>query len=135
MRKKKPSNPDLETDDEILREEAVADGETKVDKWKLRPVTALTISWMQRNRIFEEDRGDMIWRAAAFGFLHSADRAEIRAVVNDSNAFSDAVDDWLEDNIEHHSQTLNLAKAMNDAFARYMSSVSTLHGGNRASGN
>ena len=129
MRKKKTTNPDLETDDEVLREEAATDGEATVGKWDMRPVTALTISWMQRNKVFDDDLHDMIWRAAAYAFLHSAPMKAIRAVVNDREAFVDAVDVWIEDNIEHHSETAMLAKTMNKSFARYMSSVSSLQGG------
>jgi len=127
MRKKKTDPNEFETDDEALREEAIGDGETKIEKWTLRPVTALTISWMQRNRLFDDEK-DLIWRASAFGFLQSEDLPTVRAVVNNRDEFAAAVDDWIEANIEHHNEVMELGKAMTQAFSRYMSSVSKVKG-------
>lgn len=116
-------------DDEILREEGMCDGPRIVlNGIELRPVTALSVSWMQRNEIFGESK-DLIWKSAAFAYLHSAPFSEIRSVVNDRSAFIDAVDVWIEKNIIHHIQTSELANAMNQAFSRYMSSASELAGG------
>ena len=125
--KKKPTDIELVKDDEILREEAMADGPTRVMGIELRPITALTVSWMQRNEIFSDSK-DMIWKSAAFAFLHSAPRAKVRGVVNDRENFTQAVDEWIDENIQHHLQTTELATAMNAAFTRYMSAASEVLG-------
>lgn len=131
---KKKIDTEFLKDDEVLREEAMADGPAKVLGLEIRPVTALTVSWMQRNEIFADSK-DLIWKSAAFGFLHSAPLPEIRAVVNDRSAFVDAVDAWIEKNIKHHVQTSELAEVMNKAFSRYMSSASEAIAQAQASGN
>jgi hypothetical protein len=125
--KKKTANIELAKDDEILREEGMADGPISVAGIELRPITALSVSWMQRNEVFSDTK-DLIWKTCAFAFLHSAPFTEIRAVVNDRSAFVDAVDCWIEKNIGHHSETSNIAVVMNSAFARYMSSASEVLG-------
>ncbi len=126
--KKKPADIELVKDDEILREEAMCDGPAKIlGNLELRPITALSVSWMQRNEIFSDSK-DMIWKSAAFAFLHSAPKAEVRRVVNDRDAFTDAVDVWIEKNLDHHLQSTELATAMNDAFTRYMSAASEVLG-------
>ena len=126
--KKKNQNIELIKDDEILREEGMADGPLKVGKLELRPITALTVSWMQRNQIFSDSK-DAIWKAAAFAFLHSVDHSIIRQVVNDYDSFLDAVDVWIEHNMVHHNEATAITQAMNDAFQRYMASVSEFSGG------
>ena len=125
--KKKPANIELVKDDEILREEGIADGPTSVAGIEMRPITALSVSWMQRNEIFSDGK-DMIWKSAAFAYLHSAPKSDIRRVVNDKDAFMDAVDSWIDKNLSHHLQTTELATAMNDAFTRYMSAASEVLG-------
>jgi hypothetical protein len=59
-------------------------------------------------------------------------RAKIRhpsfRVVNDREAFMDAVDVWIEKNLSHHLQTAELATAMNAAFTRYMAAASEVLG-------
>lgn len=120
---KKTKNAELIKDDEILREEGMCDGPLMFSGIELRPITALTISWLQRNEVFSEKR-DMIWKSAAFAFLHSAPLIEIRAVVNEPWMFSDAVDSWIEKNICHHSETAKIAQVMNQAFTRYMAAAS-----------
>jgi hypothetical protein len=125
--KKKTADIELVKDDEILREEAMTDGPTKVMGLEMRPITALSVSWMQRNEIFADSK-DMIWKSAAFAFLHSAPKSEIRRVVNDREAFIDAVDVWIEKNLDHHLQTTELATAMNAAFSRYMAAASEVLG-------
>lgn len=133
--KKKNQNIELVKDDEILREEGMRDGPTKVMGLELRPITALSVSWMQRNEIFGDSK-DMIWKSAAFAFLHSAPFSAIRQVVNDKSAFIDAVDVWIEKNLDHHLQTTELATAMNEAFNRYMAAASEIIGSKgTASGN
>jgi hypothetical protein len=133
--KKKPANIELAKDDEILREEGMADGPMKISGIELRPITALSVSWMQRNEVFS-DAKDLIWKTCAFAFLHSAPKAEIRAVVNDKESFAEAVDEWIDENISHHLQTGEIASGMNAAFQRYSSSASEVLGAKgSASGN
>jgi hypothetical protein len=134
MKKTKPQIEDLETDDEALRERGLTAGPAAASKWTLRPVTALTVSWMQRNAVFGEHR-DMIWKAAAFGFLHSAPPARIRSVVNDPAAFTSAVDTWIEESITHHNEITELSDLMNAAFSEYMSSASEPVRAGTSSGN
>lgn len=134
MKKTKPEINDLETDDEILREQGMTAGPRSASKWTLRPVTALTVSWMQRNSVFAEHR-DMIWKAAAFGFLHSAPPARIRSVVNDPAAFTSAVDNWIEENIGYHTEITTLSDLMNAAFQEYMAATSEPLRPGTASGN
>lgn len=122
MKKKNP-NIELAKDDEILREEGMAEGPIQVAGIELRPITALSISWMQRNEVFSESK-DMIWKTAAFAFLHSAPFTKIRQVVNDRSGFIDAVDCWIEANISHHRSMAEIANAMNAAFERYSASAS-----------
>lgn len=118
---KKPK--DMIKDDELLREEGMCDGPTKIGNIEMRPITALSVSWMQRNQIFSDSK-DMIWRSAAFAFLHAAPKSDIRLVVNDADEFANAVDAWIDENILHHSETTKIAEAMNRAFERYMSATS-----------
>jgi len=126
--KKKSADIELVKDDEILREEAMCDGPAKIlDGLELRPITALSVSWMQRNEIFSDSK-DMIWKSAAFAYLHSAPKSDIRRVVNDRESFMDAVDSWIDKNLSHHLQTTELATAMNMAFNRYMASPSEIIG-------
>jgi hypothetical protein len=113
-------DPEFVKDDELIRIQAIEDGEKKVGNWTFRPMTALTVSWMQRNNVFGENR-DMIWKAGAFAFLHSETFAKIREVVNDTDEFTDAVDCWIEENITGGPAMIaKLSKAMNDAFEYYM---------------
>jgi hypothetical protein len=125
--KKKPQNIELVKDDEILREEGMADGPTKIGGIELRPITALSVSWMQRNEVFS-DAKDLIWKTCAYAYLHSAPKAEIRAVVNDKAAFAEAVDEWIDEHISHHLQTGEIATGMNAAFQRYAASASEILG-------
>jgi len=130
---KKNKNIELIKDDEILREEAMCDGPTKIlDGIELRPITALSVSWMQRNEIFSDTK-DTIWKSAAFAYLHSAPFSAIRHVVNDKSAFMEAVDIWIERNLAHHLQAADLSKAMGEAFSRYMSSASEIIGAKESS--
>ena len=125
--KKKPANIELVKDDEILREEGIADGPTSVAGIEMRPITALSVSWMQRNDVFS-DQKDLIWKTCAYAYLHSAPKPEIRAVVNDKAAFAEAVDEWIDENISHHFQTGEIASSMNAAFQRYSASASEILG-------
>lgn len=126
--KKKTADIELVKDDEILREEAMCDGPAKIlGGLELRPITALSVSWMQRNEIFSDSK-DMIWKSAAFAYLHSAPKSDIRRVVNDREAFMEAIDTWIDKNLSHHLQSAELATAMNEAFTRYMSAASEVLG-------
>jgi len=121
---KKNKDNDLLTDDEIIRVQAFEDGNKKVSKWELRPITALSVSWMQRNNVFNDDK-DMIWKAGAFAFLHSAPFEDIRGCVKDKADFIDAVDCWIEENVVHHSEIEGIIFEMNHAFSIYTTSHST----------
>jgi hypothetical protein len=116
-------NEELMTDDELLREIGMTDGPKSVSRFKLRPITALSLSWMQRNNMFEESFGDMLQKTAAFAYLHSEDKQKIRSVVNDRLPFLSAVDDWMDQNVSHHSELEPLSDEMNKSFDRYMSAI------------
>lgn len=120
--KKTKQNNELVKDDEVLRMQGVEDGKKGVHKWNFRPITALTISWIQRNQVFS-DTNDMIWKVSAFAFLHCAPYSEIRRVVNDRQSFTDAVDVWIEKNISHHDEIKVIADVMNSSFEKYSSSI------------
>lgn len=134
MRKQKEELSDLVKDDEILREEGMCDGPMTVGNIELRPVTALSVSYMQRNAVFS-DAKDLIWKTSAFAFLHSAPSAEIRKVVNDRDLFSNSVDNWIEKNVTHHAETTEIAEAMNAAFKRYSATATNSPGKGSAAGN
>ena len=120
--KKNKQTSEMIKDDEVARFQGIEDGKKKLHKWIFRPITALTISWIQRNHIFAEEH-DLIFKSAAFAFLHTAPYSEIRKVVNNKSAFVDAVDMWIEKNISHHDEISVIATEMNEAFDRYSSSV------------
>lgn len=132
----KTKNADMIKDDEVLRIEAMEEGPIQINGLTFQPVTALTLSWMQRNNVFDEAK-DIIWRSAAFAYLHTQDRALIRAVVNDKATFDEAVDLWIESHLPTHKELPKITQAMNDAFARYIASVSEgvpTAGGKKGSG-
>ena len=116
---------DLELDDELTREKAFTEGPKKVLSFILRPVTALSMSWLQRNFVFGDGFGDMLQKTAAFAFLHTAEKNLIRSVVNDRAEFSDAVDEWMDTHFRHHKELEPLATQMNEALDFYMASTST----------
>lgn len=113
------------TDDEALREAGMTDGPKHRAGFKLQPMSALTLSWLQRNHIFDDNGGDMIQKTAAYAFVHSSPKAEVRAVVNDRNEFLDAVDGWIEKHIKHHSELEPLSAEMNAAMETYLAATST----------
>ena len=121
--KNKKNNNELEKDDEILREESMTDGPMTISGLVLRPITALSVSWMQRNNIFS-DNMDLIWKSAAFAYLHSTPFTEVRAVVNNRAEFTDAVDSWIQKHIVHHNEISEITEVMNIAFKRYQSGIS-----------
>ena len=117
---------ELMTDDEAMREIAMTDGPKKVSKFKLRPITAVSLSWMQRNQILDDDStSDLLQRTAAFAYLHTADKSDIRAVVNDKQGFLSAVDEWMDANIKHHSELDDVSKEMSAAFEAYVAATTT----------
>jgi hypothetical protein len=103
------------------------DGTKEFNGIEFRPVTALSVSWMQRNQIFSDEK-DLIWKGAAFAFLHCEPFTKIRGVVNDKSAFIDAVDVWIERNVKHHSLVDGLAEIMNDSFRTYMAAATKSEG-------
>ena len=117
---KKNKDNDLEKDDEILRVQAMEDGPKIVNGRILRPITVLTISWMQRNEVFSGEM-DSVWKAAAFTFLHSEPYSAIRSVVSDRLTFINAVDSWIEKNMTHHHETAAMSDEMSKAFDLYNS--------------
>jgi hypothetical protein len=114
---------ELLTDDEALREQGMTEGNKNISGITIRPMTALSLSWLQRNNIFD-DEGDSMQKTAAFVFLHSEPREVIRSVVNNRAAFLDAVDDWLDEKFPHHTQLLPYTELMTDAMNVYLASSS-----------
>jgi len=112
------------TDDEALREQGMTEGNKNIRGITIRPMTALSLSWLQRNDVFG-DTGDSMQKTAAFVYLHSQPREVIRAVVNDRAAFLDAVDDWIEANFPHHSQLSPYSDLMTEAMNTYLAASST----------
>jgi hypothetical protein len=123
--KKTKTQTEMMKDDEVIRLHGVEDGRKNLSKWTFRPLTALTISWIQRNNVFA-DNNDMIFKSGAYAYLHTTPFAEIRKVVNDRDAFVEAVDIWIEKNISHHNEVNEIANEMNASFERYSSSVYTI---------
>lgn len=119
---KKTKDNELQKDDEILRIQAMEDGPAKFNGLTYRPITALTVSWMQRNNVFSGEL-DPVWKAAAFTFLHTEPMSSIRSVVNDKDAFIEAVDSWIEKNMAHHYETSKLSEIMSRAFEKYSASA------------
>lgn len=114
---------DYQTDDEAIREIGFTDGPQKALGLTFRPVTALSLSWMQRNKVFADDFGDMLQKTAAYAYLHSADKIDIRGVVNDRLKFLEAVDEWMDSHVKHHTELEPVAKMMNDALEGYMAAI------------
>ena len=125
---KKTKQNELEKDDEILRIEGATENKRELHKWEFRPITALTVSWMQRNDVFG-DKFDLIWKSGAYAFLHSAPFVKIQPVVNDRELFSDAVDLWISENLIHHNEIAMITEDMNAAFKRYSSALFTSRAG------
>lgn len=120
----KKTNIELMTDEEVLTRGAVKTNE-KVCKLNLRPITIRTLSQMKRNGMLDDENQDVFQKTAAFGFIHSAPKDEINAVVSDKGKFQIAVDDWMEENFSHHNEMESLAEAMNKAFEEYSAAAST----------
>jgi hypothetical protein len=121
----KNTKNELVKDDEVLREIGFTEGPKQVSKFTMRPVTALSLSWLQRNKVFDGEFSDMMQKTAAYAYLHCEDKATIRSVVNDPREFLDAVDEWIDENILHHSQLEPIALEMNAALETYMAATTT----------
>ena len=115
---------EIMTDDEALREQGMTDGPKKIGKFKLRPMTPLSLSWLQRNNVFADDSGDSMQKTAAFVFLHTQPKETIRSVVHNKDAFYNAVDDWIDEHIKHHSDLDVYSTQMSDCMNVYLASVS-----------
>lgn len=126
-------NTEYQTDDEAVREIGFTAGPKEIAGIILRPVTALSLSWLQRNGVFSDSFGDMLQKTAAFTFLHSADKQAIRNVVNDRAAFLDAVDDWIDATVSHHTELEPYAVQMNESLEHYM--AATTRAANPGGGN
>jgi len=111
---------ELTTDDEALRESAFTTGKKPASRFNLRPLTALSLSWLQRNRVFDDEFGDMLQKTAAYTFIHSEPKGVVRSVVNNRADFLDAVDDWIDSNVKFHGELEPLAVEMNGALEVYM---------------
>jgi hypothetical protein len=118
-------NPEILTDDEILRVQGMTDGTKNVGKLKLRPMTPLSLSWCQRNDLFDDSVHDPMHKTAAYVFLHTEPKGIIRAVVNNKQAFANAVDDWIEDNVKNHVADLEpYTEEMNLSMQKYLAAIS-----------
>jgi len=124
----------LERDDEVLRERGMTSGEAKTGRWTLRPTAATEVSWMQRNKVLEPVM-DVLWRAAAFAFIHGESKATVRESVNDPDGFTAAVDAWMDKHNPTAEEIKVLSAAMNDRIQEWFSSSSELAGSGQASGN
>jgi hypothetical protein len=117
----KNKNIELLKDDESLREQGMTSGPAAAGRWELRPTAATEVSWMQRNKLLEPAM-DILWRASAFAYLHSTPRPEIRKVVNDHDAFVEAVDRWMDKNDPDATEIKQLISAMNTRIEEWFAS-------------
>jgi hypothetical protein len=114
----------LKTDDDELRDAGMTNGPQTIGKFTLRPMTPTSLSWLQRNKVFDDDHGDSIQKTAAYVFLHAEAKDRIRAVVNNRAAFLDAVDEWLDANFTHHIELNKYMEHMTESMQAYLSSIS-----------
>jgi len=119
---KKQKQEEILTDEEVLARGATK-GIEKINKLNLRPMTVRTLSQMKRNGLLEIGDSDIFQKTAAFGFLHSASRERISEVVNDKAKFLDAIDEWMDENFQHHHDMEPLAECMNAAFQEYAAAM------------
>jgi hypothetical protein len=120
----KKANIELMTDEEVLTRGAIK-GSEKILNLNLRPITIRSLSQMKRNGILDNENQDVFQKTAAFGFIHSAPKEEVNAVVSDKDKFQIAVDDWMDENFTHHVEMEPLAEAMNKAFEEYATASTT----------
>jgi hypothetical protein len=112
---KSTTNETLETDDEVLREQAMRDGTKRVGKFKLRPCVPGTISIIRSNLL---EKRDEFWFVAAFAFVHSAPIEDILAVDSDPEEFNKAVRRWQLENIADLDDQNELSKLVSAAWDR-----------------
>jgi hypothetical protein len=113
------------TDDETLRMQGMTEGPKKVGKFKMRPMTPLTLSWCQRNNVFDDEFGDPMQKTAAFVFLHTEPKEVIRSVVHNKTSFANAVDDWIEKHVQnHHTDLEPYSQEMNASMQQYLAAIS-----------
>jgi hypothetical protein len=105
----------LETDDEVLREQAMRDGTKRVGKFKLRPCVPGTISIIRSNLL---EKRDEFWFVAAFAFTHSAPIEDVLAVDSDPEEFNRAVRRWQLENIADLDDQNELSKLVSAAWDR-----------------
>jgi hypothetical protein len=105
----------LETDDEILREQAMRDGAKRVGKFKLRPCVPGTISIIRSNLL---EKRDEFWFVAAFAFVHTAPIEDVLAVDSDPEEFNRAVRRWQLENIADLDDQNELSKLVSAAWDR-----------------
>lgn len=111
------------TDDEAMRIAGMTEGAKAISRFTLRPITAISLSWMLRNNVLETESGDTLQRKAAQAFLHTASKDLIRAVVNNRETFLDAVDQWIDENITYHTELEPLSKEMDAELDRYLAAT------------
>jgi hypothetical protein len=134
MKKTKPEPTELETDDEVLREQAMTGGPVSLSRWELRQTAALEISWMQRNSVLSTEM-DVMWRASAFAFIHASPKATVRSVVNDRARFTSAVDDWMDKHTPSAREVADLQALCLERTNEYFAAYSETGGAGSESGN
>ena len=112
---KSTTNETLETDDEVLREQAMRDGTKRVGKFKLRPCVPGTISIIRSNLL---EKRDEFWFVAAFAFVHTAPIEDVLAVDSDPEEFNRAVRRWQLENIADLDDQNELSKLVSAAWDR-----------------
>jgi hypothetical protein len=112
---KSTANETLETDDEVLREQAMRDGTKRVGKFKLRPCVPGTISIIRSNLL---EKRDEFWFVAAFAFTHSAPLEDVLAVDSDPEEFNKSVRRWQLENIADLDDQNELSKLVSAAWDR-----------------
>jgi hypothetical protein len=112
---KSTANETLETDDEVLREQAMRDGTKRVGKFKLRPCVPGTISIIRSNLL---EKRDEFWFVAAFAFVHTAPIEDVLAVDSDPEEFNRAVRRWQLENIADLDDQNELSKLVSAAWDR-----------------
>ena len=115
MKKQTQPDPDLLTDDEALREQAMRDGTKRKGKFKLRPCVPGTISIIRSNLL---EKRDEFWFVAAFAFVHSAPLEDVLAVDSDPEEFNKAVRRWQLENIADLDDQNELSKLVSAAWDR-----------------
>lgn len=136
MKKTKPTT-ELETDDEVLREQAMTSGPVALSRWEMRPTAALEISWMQENDLTNFLRNDSkpLQRAAAFAIIHSENKAKTSSVVHDRQKFQAALDEWIDSNQPTAKEIAELNSLCLRRANEWYSCLSEGSGGKSAAGN